>query len=139
MKAVRFHEHGGPEVLRVEDAPDPAPRPGWAIVRVRACALNRLDIWQRRGLDRVKIPLPHISGADVAGVVAEVGDGVSGWSAGDRVMLQPGLSCGVYRSLDELSAQWQVERRFMPTMPRARAEALMAQWDHAVRQATLEA
>ena len=94
MKAVRFHEHGGPEVLRFEDAPDPPPRPGWVVVRVRACALNRLDIWQRRGLDRVRIPLPHISGADVAGLVAAVGDGVSGWSAGDRVMLQPGLSCG---------------------------------------------
>ena len=94
MKAVRFHEHGGTDVLRFEDAPEPTARPGWVIVRVRACALNRLDIWQRRGLDRVRIPLPHISGADVAGLVAEVGDGVSGWSAGDRVMLQPGLSCG---------------------------------------------
>ena len=95
MKAVRFHEHGGPEVLRFEDAPDPRIKPGWVIVRVRACALNRLDIWQRRGLDRVRIPLPHISGADVAGIVAAVGEGVSGWTAGDRVMLQPGLSCGV--------------------------------------------
>jgi NADPH:quinone reductase-like Zn-dependent oxidoreductase len=94
MKAVRFHGHGGPEVLRFEDAPDPQVMPGWVTVRVRACALNRLDIWQRRGIDRVRIPLPHISGADVAGVVAEVGDGVSGWAAGDRVMLQPGLSCG---------------------------------------------
>jgi NADPH:quinone reductase-like Zn-dependent oxidoreductase len=95
MKAVRFHEHGGPEVLRLEEAPDPGIKPGWVTVRVRACALNRLDIWQRRGIERVRIPLPHISGADVAGVVAEVGGGVSGWSAGDRVMLQPGLSCGV--------------------------------------------
>jgi NADPH:quinone reductase-like Zn-dependent oxidoreductase len=95
MKAIRFHAHGGPEVLRFEDAPDPELRPGWVLVRVRACALNRLDIWQRRGLDRVKIPLPHISGADVAGVVAQAGDGVAGWGAGDRVMLQPGLSCGV--------------------------------------------
>jgi NADPH:quinone reductase-like Zn-dependent oxidoreductase len=95
MKAIRFHAHGGPEVLRFEDAPDPQARPGWVVVRVRACALNRLDIWQRRGLDRVRIPVPHISGADVAGVVAQMGDGVAGWSAGDRVMVQPGLSCGV--------------------------------------------
>jgi NADPH:quinone reductase-like Zn-dependent oxidoreductase len=93
MKAVRFHEHGGPEVLRYEDAPDPAPPPGWVLVRVRACALNRLDIWQRRGLDKVKIPMPHISGADIAGEVAGLGDGVSGVTVGTRVMLQPGLSC----------------------------------------------
>ena len=92
MKAVRFHEHGGPEVLRYEDAPDPVPRPGDALVRVRACALNHLDLWERRGIERVKIPLPHISGSDVAGEVIEPGD--SGLAAGARVMLQPGLSCG---------------------------------------------
>jgi len=91
MKAVRFHEHGGPEVLRYEDAPDPVPAPGRVIVRVRACALNHLDLWQRRGLERVRIPLPHISGADVAG---EVADGGGTFAAGTRVMLQPGLSCG---------------------------------------------
>ena len=85
MKAVRFHQHGGPEVLRYEDAPDPQPAEGRAIVRVRACALNHLDLWERRGLDRVKLPLPHISGADVAGEVLETGR---------RVMLQPGLRCG---------------------------------------------
>ena len=85
MKAVRFHQHGGPEVLRFEDAPDPQPAAGRAIVRVRACALNHLDLWERRGLDRVKLPLPHISGADVAGEVLETGQ---------RVMLQPGLRCG---------------------------------------------
>ncbi len=91
MKAVRFHEHGAPGVLRYEDAPDPESAPGRAIVRVRACALNHLDLWQRRGLDRVRIPLPHISGADVAG---EVVDGGGAFAAGTRVMLQPGLSCG---------------------------------------------
>ena len=85
MKAVRFHQHGGAEVLICEDAPDPAPRAGHAIVRVRACALNHLDIWQRRGIERVRIPMPHISGADVAGEVVDTGE---------RVMLQPGLSCG---------------------------------------------
>lgn len=85
MKAVRFHRHGGPEVLSYEEAPDPEPRPGHVVVRVRACALNHLDIWQRRGLERVTIPFPHISGADVAGEVL---------GTGERVMLQPGLSCG---------------------------------------------
>jgi NADPH:quinone reductase-like Zn-dependent oxidoreductase len=91
MKAVRFHEHGGPEVLRYEDAPDPAPASGRAIVRVRACALNHLDLWQRRGLERVRIPLPHISGSDVAG---EIADGGGAFDAGTRVLIQPGLSCG---------------------------------------------
>ena len=79
-------------MLRYEDAPDPVPAPGRAIVRVRACALNHLDLWQRRGLDRVTIPLPHISGSDVAGEVVEAGG--SGLAPGTRVMLQPGLRCG---------------------------------------------
>ncbi len=92
MKAVRFHLHGGPEVLRYEDVPDPVARPGWVVVRVRACALNHLDLWQRRGLDRVSIPMPHISGADVAGEVADAGNTAA--PVGQRVMVQPGLSCG---------------------------------------------
>lgn len=92
MKAVRFHRHGGPEVLQFEDAPDPEARPGRAIVRVRACALNHLDLWQRRGIDRVRIPLPHISGSDVAGEVADAGSGPV--TTGTRVLVQPGLSCG---------------------------------------------
>lgn len=92
MRAARFHRHGGPEVLAVETMPDPVVGPGQVLVRVRACALNRLDLWQRRGLDRIAIPLPHVSGADVAGeVVAAPGDEVP---AGTRVLLQPGLSCG---------------------------------------------
>ncbi|HEX5070006.1 MAG TPA: zinc-binding dehydrogenase [Vicinamibacterales bacterium] len=92
MKAVRFHRHGDPSVLVYEDAPDPAPPPGWAVIKVRACALNHLDLFQRHGLERVKIPLPHISGADVSGVVADAGE--SGVAVGQRVMVQPGLSCG---------------------------------------------
>ena len=90
MKAVRFHQHGGAEVLRFEDAPDPAPERGELLVRVRACALNHLDIWNRRGV--VRLPLPHISGADIAGEVVESSN--PGIAAGLRVMLQPGLSCG---------------------------------------------
>jgi NADPH:quinone reductase-like Zn-dependent oxidoreductase len=91
MKAARFHRHGPPEVLTYEDAPDPAPAAGRAIVRVRACALNHLDLWERRGLERVRLPLPHISGSDVAG---EIVDGGGAFAAGTRVLLQPGLSCG---------------------------------------------
>jgi NADPH:quinone reductase-like Zn-dependent oxidoreductase len=90
MKAVRFHEHGGPEVLKYEDVSQPVPERGHAIVRVRACALNHLDLWQRRGLPRVTFPLPHISGADVSGEIVEA----NGFTAGQHVMLQPGLSCG---------------------------------------------
>jgi NADPH:quinone reductase-like Zn-dependent oxidoreductase len=90
MKAVRFHQHGGAEMLRYEDVPNPEPRVGEALVRVRACALNHLDIWNRRGV--VRIPLPHIPGADVAGEVAESTH--EGFAAGQRVMVQPGLSCG---------------------------------------------
>lgn len=92
MKAIRFHQHGDPGVLVYEDAPDPVARAGWAVVRVKACALNHLDLWQRRGLERVTIPMPHISGADVAGEIADPGD--SGLAAGQRVMIQPGVSCG---------------------------------------------
>jgi NADPH:quinone reductase-like Zn-dependent oxidoreductase len=91
MNAIRFHEHGGPEVLRYEQVPEPEVGLGEALVRVRACALNHLDLWQRRGIERVKIPLPHVSGSDVAGeLVAAVGE----LPAGRRVMVQPGLSCG---------------------------------------------
>jgi NADPH:quinone reductase-like Zn-dependent oxidoreductase len=91
MKAVRFHEHGSVDVLRYEDAPEPELGPGDVLVRVRACALNHLDLWERRGLPNVTIPMPHISGSDVAGeVVAAMAAEVP---TGRRVMLQPGLSC----------------------------------------------
>jgi NADPH:quinone reductase-like Zn-dependent oxidoreductase len=94
MKAVRFHAHGGPDVLRFEDAPEPSPAAGEVLVRVRACALNHLDIWNRRGV--VRLPLPHISGADVAGEVVESSE--PSIATGTRVMLQPGLSCGRCRA-----------------------------------------
>jgi NADPH:quinone reductase-like Zn-dependent oxidoreductase len=91
LKAVRFHRHGGPDVLQFEDAPDPEARPGRAIVRVRACALNHLDLWERRGIERVRIPMPHISGSDVSG---ELADGGGALPTGTRVLVHPGLSCG---------------------------------------------
>lgn len=93
MLAARFHRHGPPDVLQYEEAPDPQPAPGRAIVRVRACALNHLDLWARRGLERVSIPLPHVSGSDVAGEVVDTG-GDGRLRPGMRVLLYPGLYCG---------------------------------------------
>lgn len=92
MKAVRIHETGGPEVLRYEDIPDPQLRKDQVLVRVRACAMNHLDLWVRKGVP--KVPLPHILGSDVAGEVVEVGEYVSGFKAGQRVLLSPMHYCG---------------------------------------------
>ena len=92
MKAVRIHEDGGPEVLRYEEAPDPSPGPGEVLLSVRAASLNHLDVWLRRGLPSV--PKPRILGADGAGVVAALGEGVNGVSVGDAVVLNPGLEDG---------------------------------------------
>jgi NADPH:quinone reductase-like Zn-dependent oxidoreductase len=92
VKAVRFHQHGGADVLRYEDAPDPEPARGRALLRVRACGLNHLDLWERQGIERVTLRLPHISGSDVSGEILDDGGGPA--PAGTRVMLQPGLRCG---------------------------------------------
>ena len=94
MKAVRFHRHGGPEVLQYEEAPDPVPGSDEALVRVRACALNHLDLWARNGLPSVKIPLPHISGSDVAGTVEWVPGEEKEFKKGDEVIVNPGIGCG---------------------------------------------
>ncbi len=93
MKAVRIHEHGGPEVLRYEDVPEPAIRPDEVLVRVRACSLNHLDIWIRNGLPGIRILMPHILGSDVAGEVVQAGELCSRIKPGQRVLLAPGLSC----------------------------------------------
>ena len=93
MKAARFHQHGGPEVIRYEDALDPTPGPGEILIRVRACALNRLDMWIRQGIPAFQVPLPHVGGCDVAGLVEQVADEGAGLKPGDRVFVAPGLSC----------------------------------------------
>jgi len=97
MKAVRIHQFGGPEVLTYEDAPDPRPRKDEVLVRVRACALNHLDVWVRKGLPGVK--LPHILGSDIAGEIVELGEYVSefksgGFKTGQRVLVAPMHFCG---------------------------------------------
>lgn len=94
MKAVVFRQHGGPEVLDYCDAPDPRIQANEVLIEVKACALNHLDIWVRNGLPGIEIPLPHILGNDVSGVVLEVGELVTWVKPGDEVMVQPGVSCG---------------------------------------------
>ncbi|HEX8140628.1 MAG TPA: zinc-binding dehydrogenase [Pyrinomonadaceae bacterium] len=94
MRAVVFKEHGGPEVLQYAEAADPTIKANEVLVEVRACALNHLDVWARAGLPGIEIPVPHILGNDIAGVVREVGPLVNWVRAGDEVMLQPGVSCG---------------------------------------------
>jgi len=91
MKAVRLHEFGGPDVLRYEDVPDSQPRKDQVVVRVKACAMNHLDLWVRKGLPGIK--LPHILGSDIAGEIVEVGEYVTGIKAGQRVLLAPMLFC----------------------------------------------
>ena len=89
MKAIRIHEDGGPEVLRYEEVPDAVAGPGEVLVGLRAAGLNHLDVWVRKGLPSV--PKPRILGADGAGTVAALGDGVSGFEIGDRVVINPGI------------------------------------------------
>lgn len=95
MHAVRMHAHGGPEVLRYEEAPTPSPGPGQVLIRVRAASINHLDIWNRKGgAGRMMSSLPHILGNDAAGEIVELGDGVSHLSVGQRVIVNPGFGCG---------------------------------------------
>ena len=94
MKAMVFSEHGGPEILRYTDVPEPSIGGNEVLVRVRACALNHLDLWIRRGLPGISLPLPHILGSDIAGEIASVGNNVSGIKTGEKVVLSPGIPCG---------------------------------------------
>ncbi len=94
MQAARIHEHGDPSVLRVEDVPAPEPGPGEALVRVLAVSLNHLDLWVRRGMPGVEIPLPRILGCDGTGEVVALGEGATGVAVGQRVVIEPGFSSG---------------------------------------------
>jgi len=90
VKALCFYEHGELGVLQYADVPDPEPGPGQVVVRVRACALNHLDVFVRQGWPGLKLDLPHWTGADVAGEIAALGEGVAGWEVGQRVVVEPG-------------------------------------------------
>jgi len=94
MKAVYYEEHGGPEVLRYGELDEPAVGRGDVKVDVRAASLNHIDLFMRRGLPGIHIPFPHIPGCDAAGVVTEVGEEVTSVEAGQRVLMNPSVSCG---------------------------------------------
>ena len=93
MKAAYFERHGGAEVIEVGDAPDPVPRAGEVVLRVRAAGLNHLDLWVRRGLPGLRLRMPHIGGSDMAGEIVDAGADVEGWALGDRVAVNPGVWC----------------------------------------------
>lgn len=95
MKAILLHRHGGPEALEYADYPTPEPGPGQALVKLKAAALNRLDLWVREGWPGIRLEYPHIPGADGAGEVAAVGSGVTLVQPGQRVVINSNLSCGV--------------------------------------------
>lgn len=94
MKAVLFQTHGGPEVLEYTDFPAPEPAPGEALVRLKAAALNGLDLWVRAGWPGIKLEYPHIPGADGAGEVVALGSGVRDREIGERVVINSNLGCG---------------------------------------------
>lgn len=93
MRAVFINQHGAEDVLEVGELPEPEIAANEVLVRVKACALNHLDIWVRRGIRGAELPMPHILGSDIAGVVERVGELVRNTKPGDEVVLSPGLSC----------------------------------------------
>jgi NADPH:quinone reductase-like Zn-dependent oxidoreductase len=94
MKAIVMHKHGGPEVLHYTDVEEPKISATEVLVRIRACALNHLDLWVRRGMPGIQIPMPHIPGSDISGEVAAVGELITRVKVGQRVLLVPGVTCG---------------------------------------------
>lgn len=112
MKALYFESHGDIEQMMFGDVPDPLPLDDEALIRVRACALNHLDIWVRRGWPGLNLKMPHWCGADVAGEIAGLGKNVRGWEIGQRVIVDPGISriADRYtrRGLDSLSPGYQI-------------------------------
>jgi len=93
MKALAFHEHGGLDKLKYQDVADPKIGAGDVLVRVKAAALNHLDLFVREGIPGLKLPLPFWSGCDIAGDIVEVGGSVAGVTVGDRVAVNPNLNC----------------------------------------------
>ena len=94
MKALRIHEHGDPSVLRLDDVAEPEAGPGQVVAKVLAASVNHLDLWVRRGMPGVKIPFPRTLGCDAVGEIVALGENVSGFEVGQRVVLEPGYSSG---------------------------------------------
>lgn len=94
MEAVVIRSHGGPEVLEMAEVPTPTPGRDEAVIKVKACALNHLDLWTREGMPGVAISMPHILGCDVAGVIRQLGRPVAAFPVGQPVVVAPGISCG---------------------------------------------
>jgi NADPH:quinone reductase-like Zn-dependent oxidoreductase len=97
VRAVVFHEFGGPDVLRLEDLETPSPGPGEVLIDVLACALNHLDVDVREGVSRFPVELPFVPGVEVVGRIAAVGDGVEDWQVGERVLPFLMATCGECR------------------------------------------
>ncbi len=112
MKAIFITKHGGLDVLQYGDVPTPSPGYGEVLVRLRAAALNRLDLWVREGWPGLRLQYPHILGADGAGDVAALGEGVTEWQVGDRVVINPNIGCGkcefCLAGQDNLCEHWQL-------------------------------
>ena len=94
MKAVVFEKHGGPEVLEYTEVPEPKAGPGEVLIEVKATSINHIDIFLRRGMPGIKVPLPKIVGSDAAGIIRQMAPDVSGLTVGQRVTINPGISCG---------------------------------------------
>jgi 2-desacetyl-2-hydroxyethyl bacteriochlorophyllide A dehydrogenase len=94
MKAIQLIEHGAPGKLDLREIPDPIPGDGEVVVRVRACGLNRLDLWTEEGALPIKLQLPRTPGCEIAGEILAMGENVSGWRTGDRAAVQSNLFCG---------------------------------------------
>jgi NADPH:quinone reductase-like Zn-dependent oxidoreductase len=94
MRAITLHEHGDPSVLKLESLPDPTPGPGEVLVRIEACALNRLDLFVRKGAPSLRLSYPHVLGSDIAGKVVAIGPGADARWQDREVVLNPGVSCG---------------------------------------------
>lgn len=118
MKAVLFHNHGDLDVLERGEVPTPEPGPGEVLVELKAAALNHVDLFVRQGWPGLDLELPHILGADGAGVVSQVGPGVTNVTVGDRVVLNANLSCGECRyclaGQDNMCVEWELLGETVP-------------------------
>ena len=109
MKAIRIHQHGGPEVLQIDDIDIPKPSPGEVLIKIKTAALNHLDLWVRKGMPGV--PLPIIPGSDGAGIIEKMGTELSGpqhYSIGDQVFIVPFRSTLPFGSAEELSERYLI-------------------------------